>query len=42
MHLILHLGPPKTGSTSIQRALWRGVDALTAADQAAKLAAMEP
>lgn len=31
MHLILHLGPPKTGSTSIQRALWRGGEQLQAA-----------
>lgn len=31
MHLILHLGPPKTGSTSIQRALWRGEEQLQAA-----------
>lgn len=32
MHLIIHGGPPKTGSTSIQRALWRSGDALGGQD----------
>lgn len=31
MHLILHIGPPKTGSTSIQRALWQNGPGLEAA-----------
>jgi len=31
MHLVLHIGPHKTGSTAIQQALWQGREALAAA-----------